>query len=110
MVVVREDLLGHAEKDVPILCDWQTFENSPDTYYNTPAVFPIYVTGLNCAYMNQRGGLDYYKQLTHQKSLLLWDFIDSCNGYFMPPMLEKAARSKVNVIFRIQGGDEKIEQ
>jgi len=52
VVVVREDLLGYAEPDCPILCDWNKFENSPDTYYNTPAIFPMYITGLNCSYMN----------------------------------------------------------
>lgn len=52
VVIVREDLMGHKQKDTPILCDWELFENSPDTYYNTPAVFPMYVTGLNVSYMN----------------------------------------------------------
>jgi phosphoserine aminotransferase len=51
-MIIREDLFGHAEHDTPILCDWDTFEKSPDTYYNTPAIFPMYVTGLNCSYMN----------------------------------------------------------
>lgn len=60
VMIIREDLFGHADKDVPILCDWELFEKSPDTYYNTPAVFPMYVTGLNCSYMNQMGGLPYY--------------------------------------------------
>jgi phosphoserine aminotransferase len=40
------------KKDTPILCDWKLHEESPDTYYNTPAVFPMYVTGLNVSYMN----------------------------------------------------------
>jgi len=62
IICVREDLLGHAEKDIPILCDWNACENSPDTYYNTPAIFPMYVTGLNCAHMNKMGGLPYYTE------------------------------------------------
>ena len=60
VICVREDLLGHKLKDTPILCDWEAFEKSPDTYYNTPAVWPMYMTGLNCAYMNQMGGLEKY--------------------------------------------------
>jgi phosphoserine aminotransferase len=63
VIIVREDLFGHADKDVPILCDWALHEKSPDTYYNTPAIFPMYVTGLNVSYMNQMGGLEYYTQL-----------------------------------------------
>lgn len=60
VIIIREDLFGHAEPDCPILCDWDTFEKSPDTYYNTPAIFPMYVTGLNCSYMNQQGGIERY--------------------------------------------------
>jgi phosphoserine aminotransferase len=60
VMIIKEDLFGHADKDTPILCDWKTFEDSPDTYYNTPAIFPMYVTGLNASYMNQMGGLEYY--------------------------------------------------
>lgn len=60
IILVRKDLMGHAEPDCPILCDWEAFENSPDTYYNTPAIFPMYITGLTCAYMNQKGGLEHY--------------------------------------------------
>lgn len=44
VMVIKEDLFGHADKDVPILCDWTLHENSPDTYYNTPAIMPMYVT------------------------------------------------------------------
>ena len=47
VLIIREDLFGHAEKDIPILCDWTLHENSPDTYYNTPAIFPMYITMQN---------------------------------------------------------------
>ena len=52
VVICRKDLLGKAEKDVPILNDWKTFEMSPGTYYNTPPVWCIYVTALNATFMN----------------------------------------------------------
>jgi phosphoserine aminotransferase len=52
VIIVRNDLFGHKAKDTPILSDWVEFEKSPDKCYNTPAVFPIYITGLNCSYMN----------------------------------------------------------
>lgn len=52
IVICRNDLLGKAEKDVPILNDWDKFEKSPGTYYNTPPVWCIFVTALNISYMN----------------------------------------------------------
>ena len=29
LTIVRKSLLGHADNDVPLLCDWLTFESSP---------------------------------------------------------------------------------
>lgn len=110
VIIVREDLFGHADKDIPILCDWKTHEESPDTYYNTPAVWPMYVTGMNTAYMNQMGGVDYYTRLSAKKSELLWKTIDESNGYYKSKITDKAYRSRVNAIFRIAGGDDALEK
>lgn len=100
-MIIHERLFGHADKDVPVLCDWKLHENSPDTYYNTPAIFPMYVTGLNLSYMNQMGGLEYYTQLAEQRSTMLWNYMDSTDGYYKSKITDKAYRSRVNVIFRI---------
>jgi phosphoserine aminotransferase len=110
IMIIHERLFGHADKDVPILCDWKLHEESPDTYYNTPAIFPMYVTGLNISYMNQMGGLEYYSQLCQQRSTMLWNMIDSTNGYYKSKITDKAYRSNVNVIFRIQGGNKDLEE
>jgi phosphoserine aminotransferase len=110
VMIIREDLFGHAEPDCPILCDWDLHEKSPDTYYNTPAIMPMYITGLNCAYMNQNGGLDKYIDLANQRGTMLWNFIDGSNGYYKTKLTEKIWRSRINVIFRIQGGNTKLEE
>lgn len=100
VVIVREDLIGKESKDTPVLANWDLFEKSPDTYYNTPAVFPMYVTGLNVSYMNQNGGLEYYIMLSNQKAKMLYDFIDSTNGYYSIKV-KPEWRSRINCIFRI---------
>jgi phosphoserine aminotransferase len=109
IMIIHERLFGHAEKDTPILCDWKLHEESPDTYYNTPAVFPMYVTGLNVSYMNQMGGLEYYTLIAQQRSALLWGCIDASKGYYKSKITDKAYRSNVNVIFRIAGGNKQME-
>lgn len=109
MICVKEELLGLAEKDVPILCDWALHEKSPDTYYNTPAVFPMYVTGINVSYMNQMGGVEHYQRLAEQRSKLLWECLDSSQGYYRSKITDKAYRSRINVIFRIAGGRQDLE-
>jgi phosphoserine aminotransferase len=110
VMIIRDDLFGHADKDVPILCDWNLHENSPDGYYNTPAIFPMYVTGLNASYMNQMGGLEYYINIAQQRSDLLWSTIDNSNGFYKSKITDNRFRSRINVIFRIAGGDKQLEQ
>ena len=110
VMIIREDLFGHAEPDCPILCDWTLHENSPDTYYNTPAIFPMYVTGLNMSYMNEMGGLEHYEKLADTRSKLLWNLIDTSNGFYKSKITDKAYRSRVNVIVRIQGGNKDLEK
>jgi phosphoserine aminotransferase len=65
VMIIREDLFGHADKDTPILCDWLLHENSPDTYYNTPAIYPMYITGMFVSYMNEMGGIYHYEKMAN---------------------------------------------
>jgi phosphoserine aminotransferase len=55
------------------------------------------------------GGVDYYLRLSLQKSQILWECIDSSNGYYKSKIVDKAYRSRTNVIFRIAGGDKALE-
>ena len=72
IMIVKNSLLGQAEPNVPVMCDWTLFENSPGTYYNTPPCWCIYMTGLNVSYMNQMGGLTHYDKLCDERANMLW--------------------------------------
>lgn len=108
VIIVNKSLLGKAEKDVPILNDWATFEKSPGTYYNTPPVWCIYLTALNVSYMNQMGGIEYYERMAEVKSKMLYDLLDKSDGYYVNRTDHKF-RSKMNVNFRIEG-DRSLEK
>lgn len=82
IIIVKKSLLGHMQKDTPIMCDWNAFENAPGTYYNTPPCWAIYVTALNAKYMNEMGGLTHYENIANVKSKMLYDLIDNSGGYF----------------------------
>ena len=41
---------------------------------------------------------------------MLWNFIDGSNGYYNSKLVSKKVRSRINVIFRVQGGDTKLEE
>ena len=100
IIIVKESLLGKKDKDVPIMGDWQAFENAAGTYYNTPPCWAIYVTGLNVSYMNQMGGITHYESLAIQRSNMIYSVIDSSNGFYHCKV-DKRYRSRVNAVFRI---------
>ena len=106
VTVIRDDLIGKHRADTPIMCDWSTFNKAPNTYYNTPVCYSIYVAGLNIAHM-KKNGLKYYEDEAQRKSKLLYDFIDGSNDYYSNP-IDKKYRSRLNIPFRVKK-DEALE-
>lgn len=105
VVIIREDLIGNQAKDTPYLLDWSLFDRSPDGYFNTPACYPIYVTGLNIAHMLAKGGLDHYEKLANLRSSMLYEMIDGSDGFYSN-RVDVRFRSKINVPFRINPNGE----
>jgi|Transcript_6311 phosphoserine aminotransferase len=105
IVIVRNDLIAGHRSDTPLLCDWETFSKAANTFHNTPACFPIYVCGLNLAYMIEQGGVPAMKAKAIERSSLLYDFIDNSDGYYVN-RVEGRFRSRINIPFRVCSNDE----
>lgn len=101
LVVVREDLIGKQAKDTPFMMDYSLFDRSPDTYFNTPSTYSIYITGLNVAHMLKQGGLDHYIRLAEKRSKMMYDCVDNSDGFYINST-DKRFRSRTNVPFRIR--------
>ena len=108
IVVVREDLIGKQRKDTPILCDWEAFSKAPTTFYNTPCCWSIYMCGLNIEYMLEQGGIPVMAEKAEQRSKLLYDFLDSTDGYYHNNV-KPQFRSRMNIPFRVGYSDEDLE-
>jgi len=85
----------------------RTLGKSP--LYHTPPAFAIYIIGLVMEWIDSLGGITAIQKRNETKAKLLYDTIDTSNGYFKCPV-EKASRSRMNVVFRIAGGDEAAEK
>lgn len=57
MVIVREDLLGHARRECPTMLDFATMAET-GSMYNTPPCWAIYVCGLVFKKLLREGGLE----------------------------------------------------
>jgi len=108
--IVRDDLLtGKNEMKIcPTYCSWKTCADN-GSMYNTPACFTLYVMGEYLKYTKKVGGLAYWEEQSDKKSRCLYDMIDGSDGFYGCPV-EKAARSRMNVPFTIQGGNEALEK
>ena len=58
--------------------------------------------------MLKMGGLDYFEKQAKLKTGKIYDLIDNSNG-FCSNHVEGSYRSRLNVVFRISGGDANLE-
>jgi phosphoserine aminotransferase len=96
VVIVREDLLGKVNRYMPAMLDYRTFiqENS---LYNTPPVYPIYVSMLTLRWLKKGGGVKAIQRKNKAKAAILYDEIDA-NPLFKGTVV-KEDRSLMNVCF-----------
>lgn len=105
VVIVREDLLGHARAACPTLLDYKV-EADSGSMYNTPATFSWYLSGLVFKWLKEQGGLPAMERLNRQKKDLLYGFIDGSDFYSNP--IARNDRSWMNVPFRL--ADERLDK
>jgi len=104
IVIVREDLIGNARADCPIMLDWATHAEN-DSMYNTPPCFTWYICGLVFAKLLKDGGLEAVEKRNIAKANVLYDAIDATSGFFACPV-DPAVRSCMNVPFTIPANPE----
>ncbi|HEX2531231.1 MAG TPA: 3-phosphoserine/phosphohydroxythreonine transaminase [Burkholderiaceae bacterium] len=96
VVIVREDLIGHALPICPSAFDWKLVAGA-DSMYNTPPTYAIYIAGLVFQWLKRQGGVAAMEQRNIAKSALLYDYLDSTDFY--SNRVEKSCRSRMNVPF-----------
>lgn len=96
MVAVRESALGKTERKMLSMLDYRVHIKG-DSMYNTPPVFPIYVSLLTMRWLKENGGIDWIEKINRQKADLLYAEIDE-NPLFVGTA-EKEDRSDMNVCF-----------
>ena len=101
LVIVREDLLGHAMSVCPSAFNYTTVAEH-GSMYNTPPTYGIYMAGLTFQWLKRQkeGDLQGVAAMEHRniaKAQLLYDFLDSSSFYNNP--VDKNYRSRMNVPF-----------
>ncbi len=96
LVVVREDLLGHALPQCPSAFNYKTVADN-DSMYNTPPTYSIYMAGLVLQWIKRQGGIAAIEASNIAKAQMLYDTLDATGFYINK--VSKDCRSRMNIPF-----------
>ena len=97
VVIIRKDFLEKADPEgVPTILRYQTHA---EKIFNTPPTFNVYMVNLVLEWIQEKGGLEYFKSFNKEKADLLYDEIDRDDFY--RGAVEKDSRSLMNATFRL---------
>ena len=103
LVIVKDEILGNTGRNIPTMLDYNT-HISKDSMFNTPPVFPIYVSMLTLQWLKDLGGVEVIENMNQDKADLLYGEIDR------NPLFEGTAakedRSNMNVCFLLTDSSE----
>lgn len=103
LVIIRDDLLEQVPADQHSMLDYRRLaENS--SMLNTPNTWGIYLVSLVCGWLKNQGGLTAISAKNAEKAAILYDAIDSSDGYYAGHA-DRSARSLMNVTFRLPSED-----
>ncbi|PKV51490.1 phosphoserine aminotransferase [Aquimarina sp. MAR_2010_214] len=102
LVVIKEDILGKIERKIPSILDYQV-HISKASMFNTPPVYPVYVSMLTLRWLKKLGGIAAIEELNEKKAKLIYSEID------VNPLFEgfaaKEDRSDMNATFTLVNED-----
>ena len=106
VVIIREDLIGHARPETPTMLNYQIHADN-GSMYNTPPTYAIYICNLVLEWLRDEiGGLEKMKEINERKAAILYGFLDQSKLF--KPTVQAPDRSMMNVPFVT--GDEEMDK
>lgn len=102
LVVVKEEILGKTERNIPNILNYQQ-HIAKESMYNTPPVFAVYTSLLTLQWLKNKGGIAAIEKLNEEKANLLYSEIDRNPLFKGVANLED--RSLMNVTFVLTNPD-----
>ncbi len=95
-VIVKEDMLGRVERDIPTMIDYRT-HIAKGSMFNTPPVVPIYSLLETMRWVKAQGGVQEMDRRAQERAKIVYDEIDR-NKLFHGTVAEDS-RSLMNICF-----------
>lgn len=103
LVLLHEDLLGHALPETPKLLDYDAFATQ-NSLPNTINTFAVYVFKLVLEWVRDQGGLAEMERRSRERARIVYEVLDSSSGFYLP-VAETPYRSLMNVTFHFHQED-----
>ena len=75
LVIIKEDILGKVTRKIPSMLNYKQHIEK-DSMYNTPSVYPVYVSLLTLRWLKAQGGIAAIEKLNKKKAVLMYSEID----------------------------------
>ncbi len=105
IVIVRDDLIGHAHPFTPSIFDYQLQANA-HSIFNTPPTYSWYMLGLELEWLKEQGGIAEVEKRNIRKAEKIYSVLDASSFYLNN--VESAVRSRMNIPFLL--ADKNLEQ
>lgn len=105
IAIIRDDMLANVKPGLAPIFDYKV-QSENRSMVNTPNTWGIYLVGLVCEWAKGEGGLAAMEERNRAKAKILYDAIDSSDGFYRG-RAEREARSMMNVTFSL--GSEQLE-
>jgi phosphoserine aminotransferase len=102
VVIIREDLIGHAPAWVPAMLRYD-IHAAEGSMYNTPPCYGVYVIGLVLEWLQKMGGVAAIAKINEEKAGLLYRYLENSKLFYSP--VEKPFRSLMNIPFVMKVAD-----
>jgi phosphoserine aminotransferase len=99
IVIVREDLLGHAPKGTASMLDYKVHADA-QSMSNTPPTYAIYIAGLVFKWLQEQGGLEAMERRNVAKANLLYEYLGDSTLFHSP--VRESDRSRMNIPFTLR--------
>ena len=107
IVIVKDDKLGKAPREIPTMLDYRTHVEK-GSMFNTPPVVPIYCMLENLRWIKANGGVAAMDKLAHQRAEIVYGEIDR-NKLFRGTVAEED-RSLMNICFVMNDEYKELEK
>ena len=105
LVIIRDDLIGHAMDITPLMFNYKTHADK-GSMYNTPPTYSIYIAKLMFEWLKNLGGVPAIEKINKKKSSLLYNFLDQSKVFKGTAAVKD--RSMTNVTFVT--GDKELDE